>query len=119
MRTPYQQYKEYHTSLDNKSFISFQSLQETIEVFTQIVRTLELNACYVNRIAHCEPQLGKRGLYPSSVDPLFNREETHRLLHFLSFADGENDLIDIASLRQESSLKYESIIRDCRNANLI
>jgi aminopeptidase-like protein len=119
MRTPYQQFKEYHTSLDNKSFISFQSLQETVEVYTQIVRTLELNACYVNRIAHCEPQLGKRGLYPSSVDPLFNREETHRLLHFLSFADGENDLIYIASLRQESSLKYESIIRDCRNANLI
>ncbi|MFM7814170.1 MAG: DUF4910 domain-containing protein [Flavobacteriales bacterium] len=119
MRTPYQQYKEYHTSLDDKSFISFHALAETVKVYTQVVELLELNERYVNRVAQCEPQLGKRGLYPSSVDPLFNREETHRLLHFLSFADGEHDLIDIANLRNESALRYASIIRDCQNVNLI
>jgi aminopeptidase-like protein len=73
----------------------------------------------VNAVSHCEPQLGKRGLYPSSVDPLFNREETHRLLHFLSFADGQRDLIGIAEWRNESALLYESIIDKCKKADLI
>jgi aminopeptidase-like protein len=72
-----------------------------------------------NQIAFCEPQLGKRGLYPSSVDPLFNREETHRLLHFLSFADGEKDLIAIAEWRKESALLYSEITDNCKKAGLI
>jgi aminopeptidase-like protein len=119
MRTPYQRYKEYHTSLDNKSFISFDALAETVEAYFKICNVLESNEHYVNVVSRCEPQLGKRGLYPSSVDPLFNREETHRLLHFLSFADGQRDLIGIAEWRNESALLYESIIEKCKKADLI
>jgi aminopeptidase-like protein len=119
MRTPYQRYNQYHTSLDNKEFISFDALAETIEAYTRICSLLEANRTYKNQIAFCEPQLGKRGLYPSSVDPLFNREETHRLLHFLSFADGEKDLIDIAEWRKESALLYSNIIDACGEAGLI
>jgi aminopeptidase-like protein len=103
MRTPYQRYPQYHTSLDNKSFISFEALAETVEMYFNICSVLESNLRHKNLIAHCEPQLGKRGLYPSSVDPLFNREETHRLLHFLSFADGQNDLIEIADWSNEAT----------------
>lgn len=119
MRTPYQRYSQYHTSLDNKEFISFHALAQTVEAYSRICELLELNEKYVNQISHCEPQLGKRGLYPSSVDPLFNREETHRLLHFLSFADGEKDLIDIAEWRNESALLYSGIIENCKKAALI
>jgi aminopeptidase-like protein len=119
MRTPYQRYKEYHTSLDDKSFISFEALAGTVEMYFNICTVIESNQCYVNTISHCEPQLGKRGLYPSRVDPLFNREETHRLLHFLSFADGQRDLISIAEWRNESALSYATIIENCRNAALI
>jgi aminopeptidase-like protein len=119
MRTPYQRYKEYHTSLDNKEFISFTALAETVEVYVRICMLLESNLKYVNQISHCEPQLGKRGLYPSSVDPLFNREHTHRLLHFLSFTDGEKDLIEIAEWRNESALLYFDIIDACKTARLI
>ena len=119
MRTPYQRYREYHTSLDNKSFISFQALAETIEAYQRICHVLERNKKYINQVPHCEPQLGRRGLYPSSVDPLFNREETHRLLHFLSFADGKMDLMDIAEWRKESALLYDNIIQQCAEAHLI
>jgi aminopeptidase-like protein len=119
MRTPYQRYKQYHTSLDNKGFMSFPALAETIDAYFNICLLLEANRKYTNQISHCEPQLGKRGLYPSSVDPLFNREETHRLLHFLSFADGNKDLIDIAEWRKESALLYSNIIANCKKAALI
>lgn len=119
MRTPYQRYKEYHTSFDNKSFISFHALEETVNTYLAIVKLLELNYKYKNVISHCEPQLGKRGLYPSSINPVFDRDATHRLLHFLSFADGEMDLIEIADRRNDDALMYENIIRDCRKAGLI
>jgi aminopeptidase-like protein len=119
MRTPYQRFREYHTSLDNKDFTSFKALEETVMKYFEVVKLIELNQKYVNQISYCEPQLGKRGLYPSSVDPLFNREELHRMLHFLSFADGEHDLIQIAELRNESALLYAGIIDNCRQADLI
>ena len=119
MRTPYQRYREYHTSLDNKNFISFDALEETVNTYFDIVKVLELNEVYINKIPYCEPQLGKYGLYPSSVNPVFDRESTHRLLHFLSFADGEHDLLDIADLRKDSALLYEKIITDTRTAGLI
>ncbi len=119
MRTPYQQYIEYHTSLDNRSFISFESLEETVRMYSDIIRLIELNDKYVNTVSHCEPQLGKRGLYPSSINPVFDRDETHRLLHFLSFADGERDLIEIAEWRKDSALRYAKIISDCKKAGLV
>ena len=66
-RSIYQSYKEYHTSLDNKDFISFSSMIETIEMNFSFVKALELNDYYLNTNLFCEPQLGKRGLYPSSL----------------------------------------------------
>lgn len=119
MRTPYQRFKEYHTSFDNKSFISFAALEELILTYKQIIQGFELNRRYKNKIQFCEPQLGKRGLYPSSVDPLFNRQELHRMLHFLSYADGETDLFTIATRRNESMLLYRDIIEKCTAAGLI
>lgn len=119
MRTPYQQYPEYHTSLDNKNLISFEALAEIIQTYTSICQVLEVNQYYVNQIPYCEPQLGKRGLYPSSVDPVFNRSELHRLLHFLSFTDGTKDLVDIAEWRKESALLYLDIIGKCTKAGLV
>jgi aminopeptidase-like protein len=119
MRTPYQQYPEYHTSLDNKSFISFDALEKTIHTYFDIIRVLELNDKYRNAIAYCEPQLGKRGLYPSGINPIYDRQELHRRLHFLSFADGNKDLLEIAEWRNESALLYENTIRECREARLI
>jgi aminopeptidase-like protein len=119
MRTPYQQYEEYHTSADNKDFISFRHLLETVRLCLGICHSLELNDKYRNTVAFCEPHLGKRGLYPSSVDPKFNRESLHRMLHFLAFADGETDLIAIAEHRDECALQYAQIVQQCQEAGLI
>lgn len=98
-RSMYQRYKEYHTSLDNKNFISFQAMEKTIDTYFEFVKTLELNDIYINTIPYCEPQLGKRGLYPSSVNPMDVRNVIHNRMHLLSYADGQHDLIDIADLR--------------------
>ncbi|MFN0202208.1 MAG: DUF4910 domain-containing protein [Bacteroidia bacterium] len=120
-RSIYQRYKEYHTSLDNKDFISFDAMEHTIEVYFQMLKAIELNEIYVNKIPYCEPQLGKRGLYPDMGAISFRQgiEFTHNLLHFLTYTDGEHDLIDLADKRNRSVLAFEEVIARCKNANLI
>lgn len=92
MRTPYREFPEYHTSLDNKDFISFRSLKESIEVYFQIMQTLEANEKYINLQPYGEPQLSKRGLYIGDL----SREKIMQIMYLLQYSDGQNDLIDIA-----------------------
>jgi aminopeptidase-like protein len=63
-RTIYDQYEEYHTSLDNLDYISSEGLQGGFDVMKKILETLEVNRIYSTTVL-CEPQLGKRGLYPT------------------------------------------------------
>ena len=110
MRTPYQRYPQYHTSLDNKNLISFQSMRETVEMYMKFTELLEINHNYKTTLLGCEPQMGKRGLYPSSANPLYNRADIHRMMHLLAYSDGESDLIKIAECRNESALLYKDMI---------
>lgn len=119
MRTMYQKYPEYHTSLDNKEFLSFDHLEQTINTYFDIVRLLELNEFYESKVKFCEPQLGKRGLYPSSVNPEDDRVALHNLLHLLAHSDGESDLISIAERRPCSALDLEEPIRNCRDQGIL
>lgn len=107
MRTPYYEYPFYHTSLDNKSFISFEALEDSINAYYDILRILELNDFYRNLLPHCEPQLGKRGLYPSSLTHESPRDFLDRILFLLNFCDGENDLISIAEKFGADVLSFE------------
>ncbi len=118
-RSIYQSYKEYHTSLDNKDFISFSSMTETIELYFSFIKALELNDYYLNTNLFCEPQLGQRGLYPSSVNPEINRKKIHNRMHLLSFSDGKKDLIEIAELNNTSIFDFEQDIKDLIKADLL
>jgi aminopeptidase-like protein len=119
MRSMYRKYKEYHTSLDNKKFISFDAMQITIETYYNMVQCIELNDFYESTIKYGEPFLGKRNLYPSQVTNNTPREELFRILHFLSFAHGKFDLIQIAEKNNESVLNYIKVIEICKNNQLI
>ena len=119
MRTPYACYPEYHTSADNKDFINFDSLLESIEIYKKICSVLEFNRAYKGKVQYGEPHLAKYNLVPDAYEPNFNKLFKHRLLHFLSFADGSTDLIQIANRRNESVLEYFSIVDICRENGLI
>jgi len=119
MRTPYKEYKEYHTSLDNKSFISFSALQETIDMYFHFVRALELNERHTIAMPWCEPQLGKRGLYPKQGGKIRRHDDILNLLHFISYADGSLDLLAIADKRPASIGEFEWIVGACREKGLL
>jgi len=98
MRSKYGEYPEYHTSMDNLDFISPKGLGGSYDVMKIIIEALE-NDCNPVATKLCEPQMSKRNLY-SSIGLRSNRQqiETRQLMDLLAFADGKNDLIDIANL---------------------
>lgn len=95
MRTMYGKYPEYHTSLDNKEFISFIALQETVNVYESIVDTIESDEVFSTLVPNCEPHLGKRNLYPATTNGCM-QDDLKSLLWVLNFADGDHSLLDIA-----------------------
>lgn len=95
-RSMYGTYKEYHTSLDNQHFISFEAMQEALEICYEICMTLEQNLIYKNRIMFCEPQLGAYGLYPSLGAAKSTDKSIDAIMWLLNLSDGSQDLISIA-----------------------
>lgn len=97
MRTMYGTYPEYHTSLDNRDFISFSAMAKSVEVYERILRTLDANVSLVNTYPYGEPQLGRRGLYPSLGGSKEADARAEAMLWILNQSDGEHDLLDIAA----------------------
>ena len=95
-RSKYEEYPEYHTSADNMQLISPAGLQGAYDVMVKVIQTLEHNR-YYRMTCPCEPQLGKRGLYPT-----ISRKDTYETVkamrNLIAFADGRNDLIGISDL---------------------
>ncbi len=106
MRTPFGQYREYHTSADNLSFVSPASLEESLGVCLDTIDVLEHNARYVNQNPKCEPQLGRRGLYRSLGGQLDRASSELAMLWVLNLSDGGYSLLDIA---ERSGLPFASV----------
>lgn len=93
-RTKYGEYPQYHTSADNMDYISPQGFQGSYEVMCKVVEALEYNRYYQVQVL-CEPQLGKRGLYPA-ISRKGQYDEVYAMTTLLAYADGTNDLIAIS-----------------------
>ena len=112
MRTMYGEYPEYHTSADNKNFISFEAMEASVHKFIDIINIMEMNHIYVNQFPNCEPQLGKRGLYPSLGSQKEKAQDVAAMMWILNYADGEHDLIDII---EKSKISFDVVSKTIRN----
>ncbi len=65
---------------------------------------LENNKTYLNQHPHCEPQLGKRGLYREIGASPDGRATELALLWVLNLSDGNHSLLDIC---QRSGIRFE------------
>lgn len=119
MRTRYLRYPEYHTSLDNKRFISFQALAGSVTVCEQIAEALERNVTWLNTIRNCEPQLGKRGLYSSLGGKTSVEERGRGMMWLLNLADGGHDLLAIAERSGVDCKVLASVAQDLVSAGLL
>ena len=95
MRTKYGQYPEYHTSLDDLvDVVTPQGLDGGYWALRGAIEAIEKNKKYKVTVL-CEPQMGKRGLYPS-LSTKKSVEQVRLMMDFISLCDGNCPLIEIA-----------------------
>jgi aminopeptidase-like protein len=94
MRSRYLNFPEYHTSLDNLDFVTQEAMEGCFDAYTRCISYLERNYVYT-AVNPCEPQLGKRGLYPT-LSTRGNTDEVRAMLDLLTYADGERDALACA-----------------------
>lgn len=95
MRSKYHEYAEYHTSDDDLSFISAESLWHSLNIHKAILTAAESN-CIPMATMVGEPQLIKYGAYPS-LGGQVRQEEVAATLDLLAFSDGKTDLVEISN----------------------
>ena len=64
MRTKYGEYPEYHTSKDDLNLISSEGLFGSYQAISNAIQIIENNNIFQYKVIG-EPNLGKRGLYPT------------------------------------------------------
>tara|TARA_Y100000294_G_C8555399_1_gene337000 strand:- start:1646 stop:2326 length:681 start_codon:yes stop_codon:yes gene_type:complete len=96
MRSKYGEYPEYHTSLDNLDLVSPTSLEGGYNILKKSIEVIEKNVTPKVTVL-CEPQLGKRSLYPT-----ISTEDTHHevktMMDMITYCDGNNTLLDISNI---------------------
>jgi aminopeptidase-like protein len=93
-RTKYGEYPEYHTSSDNFDVVTVDGLNGSLDVMKSIIDAFEVGL-FPKGSVKCEPQLGKRGLYPAISQKTSYDNLTTRM-DFLAYADGNHSLFDIS-----------------------
>lgn len=109
-RTMYGKYKEYHTSKDDKSVLNFEALKEYILLLEKVVDSIELDGNYLNTKPYGEPQLGKRGLYPTLMTLEERGESLAKLLYLLNYSDQKHSLLDIGNIMKKPILSFQDEI---------
>jgi len=94
MRTKYNSYPEYHTSLDDLTLITPAGLQGGYDAIRKSIELIEHNHTYKTTTL-CEPQLGKRGLYPT-LSTKGSAAAVRAMMNVLAYSDGTRDLADVA-----------------------
>ncbi|AIS56149.2 MULTISPECIES: DUF4910 domain-containing protein [Vibrio] len=117
MRTKYGEYPEYHTSLDDFTLVTPDGLQGGYDAIKQSIEVIERD-CRPKITVLCEPQLGKRGLYPN-LSTKESGMKVRMMLNLLSYCDGEHTLLDIAQLIDESFDDLYATLQPMIEADLI
>jgi aminopeptidase-like protein len=129
-RTIYGEYEGYHNSLDTKEFMSIDSVIESSQSILEILLAYEMaSRSPISVTKFGEPQLGKRGLYPTlnfagqsdvySQNPAEKQDFLNRMLEIISLSDGTRNLGQIASFLQMPWINVVAIIEILERNHLI
>ena len=96
-RSKYGSYPEYHTSLDVLgNVVTSEGLQGGYNVLRRSIEILENNRIPRMTVL-CEPQLGKRGLYPD-LSIKGSADKVQLMMDFISWCDGTKTLLEISEI---------------------
>ena len=95
-RSKYGTYPEYHTSLDNFKLVTIKGLTGGFNVAKQAIQFL-LNYKFPKTRFKCEPQMGKRGMYPLISLP-YKKKSLKNIMNFIQYSNGKNNLEKISDI---------------------
>jgi aminopeptidase-like protein len=117
MRSKYGVYPEYHTSLDDLSLVTPSGLQGGFDALRSCIESIEANR--VPRVkVFCEPQLGKRGLYPT-ISAKGSSGNVSTMMDFIAYSDGAHDMIEIADKIGVCSTELIPVAKRLQDADLL
>ncbi len=97
MRTKYGKYDEYHTSLDDLiNVVTPEGLDGGYIALKNAIEVLEENQ-YPKVNVFCEPQLSKRGLYPT-LSTKSSSNEIRLMMDLITWSDGSKSMLEIAEI---------------------
>ena len=96
-RSKFGEYPEYHTSLDNFDVVTEKGLKDSLSIYLRCIDIFEKNRFNPKVKVYCEPQLGKRGLYPT-ISTRKSGEVVRNMMNFISYCDGSNSILEISSI---------------------
>ena len=117
MRTKYGHYKVYHTSKDDLSFISPKGLEGGYEMVKKVLEALENNHVYKTTVL-CEPQLGKRGLYPTQYFR-FPGEYVFMMRNVIAYSNGKRTLLEIAQKINKPIWELYGVVDRLKEENIL
>lgn len=94
-RSKFGKYKEYHSSKDNFELVTEKGLAGSFSVMKSIIRAMEFGI-YPKINVFCEPQLGKRGLYPNTSKLHKGSHPAKFRMDIIAYCDGKTTIFDIA-----------------------
>ena len=116
-RTKYGEYPEYHTSLDNFNLVTLKGIKGGFSVAKESINSL-INKIIPKNTILCEPQMGKRGLYPT-LSTKENKNTSKNYMNFLQYADGNNSLEKISKIINLSYIETKKIFIKLKSNKLI
>ena len=117
MRSKYGTYPEYHTSLDDLSLVTPSGLQGGLDMMKAVIDELESSPRWRSTVLG-EPQMGKRGLYPTTSTST-SAHEVYDMMNVLAFCDGTHDTEELASICSITVSKAEEIVNKLFTAGVL
>lgn len=108
MRSKYAEYPEYHTSMDDLNLVSPKGLEGSYSALRKAIEIIERNS-YLKSTVFCEPQLGKRGLYPT-LSTKESNDQVKTMMNLISYCDGTRTLLEISNLIEEPFWEVNIIV---------
>lgn len=118
MRSKYGEYPEYHTSLDDLiNVVTPDGLNGGFNALKMALDIIETNA-YPKIEVFCEPQLGKRDLYPT-LSTKESGAKVRAMMNLITYSDGSKSLLEISELIGEDYFSLLGIVKKLVDAEVM
>ena len=94
LRSKYGEYPEYHTSMDDFKLVTKKGLNGGFKIVKEAIKIIMKDVIPMSKNI-CEPKLQKTNLIKSLSTNVYD-PDSNRILDFLQYADGKNNILDIS-----------------------